>query len=121
MSSRLLDRLCHVVTTSHAATPAKAAIARRARASGGMRSTVAVSRSRIRRGYRPRSALPVAGELGHLEHRDRVEVAHDAGQPAIQRSGAVASEPFEPPGKTRVLGAVDRTHVRELARAANAR
>ena len=96
MSSRLLDRLCHVVTTSHVATPANAAMATRVRASGGMRSTVAVSRSRIRRGYRPLLVGPVAGELGDLEDRDGVELPDDAGQPRIHRAGAVAEEPLVP-------------------------
>src|SRR3954454_11468125 len=114
MSSRLLDRLCHVVTTSQVATPANARIATSVRASGGMRSTVAVSRSRIRRGDRAWSVLPVAGELGHLEHGDGPQPADDAGELGSDRDRAAPLQLLVPTEDARVAGPVDGADVGEL-------
>src|SRR5689334_14611748 len=98
MSSRLLERLCHVVTVSHVATPANARIAITARTGAGIRATVAVSRSRMPAGYRPGSIGPVVGEPRHREDRDRVQPGRQARELGPERDGALALQLVEPPG-----------------------
>src|SRR6476620_2875495 len=114
MSSRLLERLCHVVTVSHVATPANARIAITARTGAGIRATVAVSRSRIPAGYRPRSVGPVVVEPRCGEDRDRVQPGGETCELRPEGEPSLSLQLVEPSGQAGVLGRSDHADVRDL-------